>query len=111
MFNFCNTCIHEWHGPTLQALWRGYRLRKRIEYALNYAKTFDDTDDIDDEMNFKEVDLSAFDFDVVRHVFPISRIMASPNLENWLLLQLFQISPFSVRAYNLTFLLMMTYHH
>jgi hypothetical protein len=44
----------------VQAVWRGYILRVRLEQALEFAK-FEDEDDFD----FQEVDLKDFNFDEV----------------------------------------------
>ena len=51
-----------------QATWRGHIVRKRIQYALNYARMSFGDDDLDEDLDFTEVDLTAFDFNEVNLV-------------------------------------------
>ena len=59
---------------TPQSAWRGHRVRKRIRYALNYARMSFDEDDLDEDLDFTEVDLSAFDFNEVRFGITVETI-------------------------------------
>ena len=46
----------------LQAVWRGYTVRRRLAFALSFAK-FHDSDESADE--FEEIDIGAFDLNPV----------------------------------------------
>ena len=61
---------------SLQALWRGYILRKRLQMALDYARLEDQSDD-DDDFFDDEIDMSAFNFNEVKKKLAVSLVILS----------------------------------